>query len=70
MTNYAYGVVKVFVLCKYECGEFAENIETPEIGFFYKDELPHNLAIEKCTTEQILMYFESYEKPESPTRFD
>ncbi len=70
VTNYAYGVVKAFVLCKYESGEFAENIETTEIGLYFKDELPQNLAVEKCTMDQILMCFESYENPDLPTRFD
>ena len=70
VTNYAYGVVKAYVLCKYESGEFAENIETTEIGLYFKDELPQNLGVEKCTMDQILMCFESYENPELPTRFD
>lgn len=33
VTNYAYGVIKIFVQCKYEFGEFEKNIETTEIGF-------------------------------------
>ena len=70
MTNYAYGVVKAFVMCRYESGNFEENIETTEIAFFGKDEIPDHLAVEKCTREQILMCFESYEKPEMPTLFD
>lgn len=36
VTNYAYGVIKIFVQCKYEFGEFEKNIETTEIGFFGK----------------------------------
>lgn len=68
--NYVYGVVKIFVLCRYEGGKFEENIETTEIGFFSKDELPTNLAAEKCTREQILMCFESYENPSMATLFD
>ena len=28
VVNYAYGVLKVFVLCRYEHGSFEENIET------------------------------------------
>ena len=70
VTNYAYGVVKVFVLCQYESGEFEDNIETTEIQLFGKDELPDNLANEKCTREQILMCFDSYENINSPTLFD
>ena len=38
VTNYAYGVIKIFVQCKYVCGEFEKNIETTEIGFFGKEE--------------------------------
>ena len=58
VTNYAYGVIKIFVLCKYESGKFEENIETTEIGFFGKAELPDNLAAEKCTKEQILKNYD------------
>lgn len=71
VVNFAYGVVKVFVLCKYDgIGEFSENIETTETGFFGKDELPDNLAAEKCTSDQIRMCFEAYENPQAPTLFD
>ena len=70
VTNYAYGVVKVFVQCKYESGEFEANIETTEAAFFDKNSLPENLAVEKCTKEQILMCFESYENPDCPTLFE
>lgn len=70
VTNYAYGVVKVFVLCEYESGAFADNIETTGIGFFHKEEIPANLAVEKCTREQIQMCFASYEDPTAPTLFD
>lgn len=70
VVNYAYGVVKVFVLCKYENGEFQDNIETTEIDFFGKEEIPDHLAVEKCTKEQITMCFDSYENQASPTLFD
>ena len=68
--NYVYGVIKMFVLCRYEGGEFVENSETTEIGFFGREELPERLAAEKCTKEQILMCFSSFEHPDSPTVFD
>ena len=70
VTNYAYGVIKIFVQCKYEFGEFEKNIETTEIGFFGKNEIPENLAVEKCTREQLLMCFEAYGNPEMPTIFE
>lgn len=68
VTNYAYGVVKIFVQCKYKSGEFEDNIETTGIAFFDEDTLPENLAVEKCTGEQILMCFEALRNPNAPTR--
>ena len=70
VANYVYGVVKCFVLCKYEGGEFQENIETTEIGLFGRDEIPHELAVEKTSREQILMCFDALDDPLSPTLFD
>ncbi len=70
VTNYAYGIVKVFVLCRYESGRFEENIETVRTQCFARAEIPENLAVEKCTREQILMCFDSYENRDLPTLFD
>lgn len=70
VTNYAYGVIKTFMLCKYESGKFESNIETTEIAFFGKNEIPENLAVEKCTKEQILMCFEALEQLDFSTIFD
>ena len=70
VTNYAYGVIKIFVLCRFEGGKFEENSETTEIGFFAEDELPPRLAREKCTREQIQMCFDLAGNPSAPTLFD
>ena len=70
VTNYVYGVIKCFVLCKYESGEFRENIETTGGGLFGRDEIPHALAVEKASREQILMCFDALDNPLSPTLFD
>ena len=70
VTNYAFGVVKVFVMCALEGGEFRENLETTVAAFFDRASLPGNLAAEKCTREQILMCFEAYEHPDAPTLFE
>ena len=70
VTNYAYGVIKFFVLCRYESGAFAENLETTGTGLFEEDALPPQLAVEKNTAEQIRMCFRSYADPASPTLFD
>ena len=55
---YPYGVFKVFVECEVMGGEFVENIETVEIGYFSLDNLP-KLAEEKCTPKQVEMCFEA-----------
>ena len=70
VTNYAYGVLKAFVLCRYEGGQFEENIETTGTAFFDSDEQPDDLAVEKCKREQIQMCFDAYETPDAPTLFD
>lgn len=70
VTNYAYGVVKAFTLCEYKGGKFESNIETTEIRFFKKDEIPENLAVEKCTKEQIIMCFDAFENQDFVTVFD
>lgn len=45
--NYAYGVIKLFVLCRKTGGSFVENVETTETGYFGREKLPDNLATEK-----------------------
>ena len=70
VTNYAYGVVKIFVLCRYMGGWFRENIETTEAGLFGIGEIPDGLAVEKCTGAQIRMCFEALRNPNAPTIFD
>lgn len=59
--NLPYGVIKIFVLCNVLGGSFEDNIETTEIKYFGKKELPENLAVEKTTEEQIRLCFEAYE---------
>ena len=67
---YAYGVVKVFVLCSVVGGEFIPNIETTETKYFGRDELPENLAGEKTSRKQILMCFDANESEHWETKFD
>lgn len=67
---YAYGVCKVFVLCRVIGGEFIKNIETTEIKYFSLDEIPNNLAKEKTNKEQIKMCFEAYQDENWQTQFD
>lgn len=67
---YAYGIVKVFILCSVIGGDFASNIETTESRYFAKDEIPENLAEEKTNLEQIQMCFEANEAEHWETQFD
>lgn len=67
---YAYGVCKIFILCKVIGGEFAPNIETTEIKYFSLDEIPNDLAEEKTNREQIEMCFEAFKDKNWQTQFD
>ena len=67
---YAYGVCKVFVLCKLLGGKFENNIETTEIKYFSLDDLPENLAEEKTNKEQIEMCFKANKNNNWITQFD
>ena len=66
---YPYGVCKVFVECEVMGGEFVENIETVEIGYFSLDNLP-KLAEEKCTPKQVEMCFEAKNNKNWQVLFD
>ena len=66
---YAYGIVIIFYLCEELGGEFQPNSETTEIGYFSEDALPE-LAINKCTEEQIKMCFEASRAEHWKTQFD
>lgn len=66
---YAYGVCKIFVLCRMTGGAFKENIETTGTGWFSEDDLPL-LAEEKCNEKQIHMCFEAYADENWRTVFD
>ena len=67
---YAYGVCKIFVLCNVIGGKFIENIETTGIEYFKLNELPKNLAEEKCNKEQIEMCFKAVKEESWQTQFD
>jgi len=67
--QYAYGICKIFVLCNIISGNFKENSETSESGFFAFENLPL-LAEEKNTAEQIKMCFDAYHDDNWTVRFD
>ena len=55
---YAYGICKIFVLCRALDGQFRPNSETTASAYFALNELPP-LAEEKNTSAQIAMCFEA-----------
>ena len=67
---YAYGVLKVFVLCDIVSGSFTENIETTESKYFSLEEIPENLAKEKVTIDQIKICFEAANDENWKVQFD
>ena len=68
--NYIFGVAKFFFLCKNLGGEFQKNIETVESKYFSENEIPDNLAEEKCTAEQIKLCFKAHRSEFWETQFD
>ncbi len=67
---YAYGIVKVFVLCELLGGDFKENSETIQSQYFSLDQLPSPLATEKVTRKQIELCFEANASKNWQTQFD
>ena len=67
--KYAYGICKVFVMCKVVGGSFQENIETTESGYFSLDNLPE-LDADKNVYEQIRMCFDAYSDENWNVLFD
>jgi ADP-ribose pyrophosphatase YjhB (NUDIX family) len=60
---------KLFFLCDLIGGETAPSFETPEVGFFSRNELP-KLSPSRVTEYQIQHMFEHAAHPEWPTTFD
>ena len=68
--TYVFGVAKMFFLCSELGGSFQKNIETIDSKFFAENEIPKNLAEEKCTAEQIKLCFTAHRAEFWETIFD
>ncbi len=66
---YAYKIVKIFYLCHALGGSFIQNIETSDSRYFSEDKLPE-LAVEKCSEDQVKMCFEAYRDKCWTAQFD
>lgn len=62
--NFPFGMVKIFVLCKYIDHTFVDNTETLGADFYSLDNLPE-LSTTRTTFDQLRMCFDCYENPES-----
>lgn len=67
--RYAYGICKIFVLCRLKGGHFEQNSETVASGFFSLEALPE-LSEEKNTGAQIALCFEAYQSEHWEVLFD
>lgn len=65
----AYGIYKIFVLCKLVDGEFLKNIETDESGYFSLDRLPP-LSETRNTKDQLELCFRGASDSQFMTAFD
>ena len=62
--NFPFGMVKIFVLCKYIDHSFVDNTETIGADFYSLDNLPE-LSTTRTTFKQLKMCFDCYENPEN-----
>jgi len=62
-------VYKLFILCSYLSGDNRPGLETIDVKYFGKDELP-DLSLQRNTREQILKMFEFKDNPEKEAECD
>ncbi len=66
---FPYHIYKLFFHCEIIGGEAKLSIETSEIAWFGKDEIPE-LSESRVKKSQISRFFEYYQQPNLPTDFD
>ena len=66
---YAFHIYKMFFICEILGGVPAPGVETDDVGFFGRDELPE-LSISRVLDYQISRMFLHANSPELPTEFD
>lgn len=64
-----YHVYKLFIMCEIVGGNLAAGMETSEVGFFERNELPE-LSVERNTVSQIKVMFEYFNDPSKEVMFD
>ncbi|QMU31103.1 NUDIX hydrolase [Adhaeribacter radiodurans] len=64
-----YHTYKIFILCKAIGGSLQQGMETLDVGFFDRNNLPP-LSLERNTDSQVQILFEYLENPEKEVYFD
>jgi ADP-ribose pyrophosphatase YjhB (NUDIX family) len=64
-----YHVYKLFIMCEITGGSLAAGLETSEVDFFDRNELPE-LSVERNTESQIFSMFEFLDNPNKEAIFD
>ncbi len=62
-------VYKLFILCKIVQGNIQTGIETLDVGFFARNDIP-DLSVDRNIPSQIDLMFEYLQNPEKPVYFD
>ncbi len=70
LNRHPFCICTVFVLCEYESGAFAPNLETIGCGFFAADQIPSPLSEDRTTRPQIDMCFRAAGDPNWQPEFD
>lgn len=64
-----YHTYKIFILCEVLSGKPAEGMETSEVGFFGRNELPE-LSVERNTASQLELMFAFKDNPDKAVVFN
>ena len=62
-------VYKIFILCEFTGGNIKTGIETLDVGFFERNDIPP-LSLDRSTPSQIELMFDYLQDPDKPVYFD
>ncbi|KAA3661645.1 MAG: NUDIX domain-containing protein [Chloroflexi bacterium] len=65
-----YHIYKACFLCEINGGNAQTSMETTEVAFFGRDEIPSDLSFSRVTHKQIDHFFDHKANPDWPTDFD
>jgi ADP-ribose pyrophosphatase YjhB (NUDIX family) len=65
-----FSIVKLFFVCGLDGGAPRTGLETSEVGWFGRDEIPPDLSLGRTLPHQIARMFVHWRQPELATEFD